>query len=188
MSREHSIQSVTQILLSCYQRYGVSFIKWAVFCTPSPYVFLYEFKMKDMQIGGFFKERVRGKAIERVIKEEDEGSFKYITSPAFANEPCVCVFSFFFYFSLSPQPSTVLQSSLAVCEGVEWRWGRLKECKFSLWRPPTIWAIKQNSTVQPHPYSCRKSVLKKTQFKNSLRCLRWSPDLVNLVFMVEKCP
>lgn len=48
-------------------------IKWAAFCTPSPYVVLYELETKNMLIGGFYEERVREKAIERVIKREDEG-------------------------------------------------------------------------------------------------------------------
>lgn len=34
---------------------------------------LYELETKNMLIGGFYEERVREKAIERVIKREDEG-------------------------------------------------------------------------------------------------------------------
>lgn len=48
-------------------------IKWAAFCTPSPYVDLYELETNNMLIGEFYEERVREEAIERVIKREDEG-------------------------------------------------------------------------------------------------------------------
>ncbi len=99
------------ILLGWYQRYGTPLIKWAAFCMPNPYVVLYELERKDMLIRGFYEERVREKAIERVIKREDEG--RVLSTQLHQHLQMSLVF---FLFSLLPQPSPVLLSPLAVCD------------------------------------------------------------------------
>lgn len=67
-----------------------------------------------MLIGGFYEERVREKAIEKVIKREDEG--RVLSTQLPQHLQMSLVFFSLLSLSLSPQPSTVLRSPLAVCD------------------------------------------------------------------------